>query len=421
MSAFSRRTPYARLQDMSATPEQMTYFRKGFGLKADVQGELSADYNGRVVDTLREHDYTLTVDDVTIRLAREFGFCYGVERAVEYAYQTHRKFPDRRLLLVGEIIHNPHVNAKLRGMGIEILEPGADGAFDFSGIRPDDVVILPAFGVTIEAFDALRAIGCVLVDTTCGSVLNVWKRVEAYARDGYTALIHGKYYHEETRATASQVMKYAGGSYLVVRDMAEALLVCEYIEGRGDRDAFIAKFAKAASPGFDPDVHLRRIGVANQTTMLAKESLAIGEVVGQSIARARGDEARATDFRTFDTICSATQERQDAVMALLEEPLSAMVVIGGFNSSNTISLAALCAERVPTYHIEDASGIDPDAGTVHYRRAGTQHVESTDAGWLPASGPVRVGVTAGASTPNNKIGETVARILATRGLVLQPV
>ena len=419
MSAFSRRTPYASFQDMSATDEQMTYFRKGFGLKADVQGDLSADYNGRIVDALRENDYTLVVDDVTVVLAREFGFCYGVERAVEYAYQTRRKFPDRRLLLVGEIIHNPHVNAKLRDMGIEILEPDASGNFDFGGVRPEDVVILPAFGVTISAFESLRTIGCVLVDTTCGSVLNVWKRVEAYARDGYTALIHGKYYHEETRATASQVMKYPGGSYLVVRDMVEARYVCDYIEGRGDRDTFLAKFGKAVSPGFDPDVHLRRVGVANQTTMLAKESLAIGEEVGQAIARARGDGARATDFRTFDTICSATQERQDAVTALLEQPLTAMVVIGGFNSSNTISLAAMCAERVPTYHIEDASGLDPETGAVHYRRAGIAHVEATDPQWLPASGPVRIGVTAGASTPNNKIGETVARILATRGLVLQ--
>ena len=395
-----------------------TYFRKGFGLKADVQSELSADYNGRLVDSLRENDYALTVGDVTIRLAKEFGFCYGVERAVEYAYQTHRKFPDRRLLLVGEIIHNPHVNEKLRAMGIQILEPDPSGVFDFSVVRPEDVVILPAFGVTIAAFEALRAIGCVLVDTTCGSVLNVWKRVEVYARDGFTALIHGKYYHEETRATASQVMKYAGGSYLVVRDMSEAREVCDYIEGRGDRAAFLAKYGKAASPDFDPDVHLRRIGVANQTTMLAKESLAIGEEVGQAMARARGPEARAADFRTFDTICSATQERQDAVIALLEEPLDAMVVIGGFNSSNTISLAALCAERVPTYHIEDASGIDPEAGTVHYRVAGVKHVEDTLRGWLPAEGPLRVGLTAGASTPNNKIGETVARILATRGLVL---
>ena len=280
MTMFS---PYTRFHGMAATDEQSTYFRKGFGLKADVQGDLSADYNGRIVDMLREHDYTLTVEDVTIRLASEFGFCYGVERAVEYAYQTRRKFPDRRLLLVGEIIHNPHVNAKLRSMGIEILVPDPDGTFDFSAVHAEDVVILPAFGVTMAAFEALRATGCVLVDTTCGSVLNVWKRVDSYARDGFTALIHGKHYHEETRATASQVLKYPGGSYLVVRDMSEAREVCDYIEGRGDRDVFLAKYRKAASPGFDPDMHLRRVGVANQTTMLAKESLAIGEEVGNAI------------------------------------------------------------------------------------------------------------------------------------------
>ena len=411
-------TPYARLQGMTAPDVPATYFRKGFGLKADVQGELSSDYSARIVDMLREHDYTLVLEDVTIRLAKEFGFCYGVERAVEYAYQSRRKFPDRRLLLVGEIIHNPHVNDKLRGMGIEILPLQSDGAVDFSSIRPEDVVILPAFGVTIAAFEALRAIGCVLVDTTCGSVLNVWKRVDAYARDGFTALIHGKYYHEETRATASQVTKHPGGSYVIVRDMGEAREVCEYIEGRGERPAFLAKYGRAASEGFDPDVHLRRIGVANQTTMLATESLAIGEEVGQAMARARGAEARASDFRTFDTICSATQERQDAVIELLREPLDVMIVIGGYNSSNTISLAALCAEKVLTYHIEDADGIDVEGDTVRYRVAGKQHVEATAAGWLPASGPVRVGVTAGASTPNNKIGETVARILATRGLAL---
>lgn len=395
-----------------------TYFRKGFGLKADVQEDLDADYAGRIVDRMREQGGTLTVGDVTIRLAGEFGFCYGVERAVEYAYQTRRKFPDRHLKLVGEIIHNPHVNAKLRGMGIEILEPAADGKFDFSHVSPDDVVILPAFGVTITDFEALRQIGCVMVDTTCGSVLNVWKRVESYARDGFTALIHGKYYHEETRATASQVMKYPDGAYLVVREMGEAREVCDYIEGRGDRDAFLAKFGKAASSGFDPDVHLRRIGVANQTTMLAKESLAIADEVGSAIARARGEGARATDFRTFDTICSATQERQDAVVELLAEPLDAMVVIGGFNSSNTISLAAICAETVPTYHIGDAGGVDPEAGTIHFRHAGVQHVEETKRDWLPAAGPLRIGVTAGASTPNNKIGEAVGRILATRGLSL---
>ena len=404
----------------SDASDASTYFRKGFGLKSEVQDDLAADYDGRIVDLLKTQDYVLTVGDVSIHLAREFGFCYGVERAVEYAYQTRRKFPDRQIYLVGEIIHNPHVNRRLREMGVIILERReADGEgradFDFSGIEPRDVVILPAFGVTIDDFNALRERGCVLVDTTCGSVLNVWKRVEGYARDGYTSLIHGKYYHEETRATASQTQKYAGAHYLVVRHMGEAKLVCDFIEGKVDAATIRSTFAKAVSPGFDPDKHLRKIGVANQTTMLASESLAIGEEVGAAIARARGDEARATDFRSFDTICSATQERQDAVRELLDAGVDLMIVIGGFNSSNTISLAALCAERVPTYHIETSSAIDPESGTLHYRLAQIKHEEADAVNWLPDR-PVKVGITAGASTPNNKIGDVVARVLATRGL-----
>jgi 4-hydroxy-3-methylbut-2-en-1-yl diphosphate reductase len=402
---------------MTPPPDPSTYFRKGFGLKAEVQEELTADYDGRIVDLLRENDFTLSVGEVTIRLAREFGFCYGVERAVEYAYQTRRKFPDRRIVLVGEIIHNPHVNRRLRQMGVEILDRDEpEGHFDFSHIGVDDVVIIPAFGVTIRDFEALRAIGCVLVDTTCGSVLNVWRRVESYARDGFTALIHGKYYHEETRATASQAQRYPDGHYLVVRQMDEARLVCDFIEGKVSSDVIASTFASAVSPGFDPARHLRRIGVANQTTMLATESLAIADEIGAAIERGRGAGARATDFRSFDTICSATQERQDAVRDLLAEPLDAMIVIGGFNSSNTISLAALCAERVPTYHIETALAIDPETRTIHYRLASVQHSEADLADWLP-DGPVRVGITAGASTPNNKIGDAVARVLATRGLV----
>jgi 4-hydroxy-3-methylbut-2-enyl diphosphate reductase len=288
------------------------------------------------------------------------------------------------------------------------------GAFDFSGVLPEDVVIMPAFGVTIADFAALREIGCVLVDTTCGSVLNVWKRVESYARDGFTALIHGKYYHEETRATASQVQKYPNGHYLVVRNMDEARIVCDYVEGRTSADAVITAFSKAVSPGFDASQHLQRIGVANQTTMLARESLEIADAVGASIARGRGDEARATSFRSFDTICSATQERQDAVHELLEEGVDVMVVIGGFNSSNTISLAALCAERVPTYHVETSSAIDPEAKRIHYRPAAIKHSEADAVDWLPR-GRVRVGITAGASTPNNKIGDAVVRVLGTRG------
>ncbi len=396
------------------TPAENTYVRKGFGLKAEVEGILSSDYSGRLVEMLRAGNHTLTAGGVTVRLAHEFGFCYGVERAVDYAYQTRHKFPDRRIFLVGEIIHNPHVNAKLRDMGIEFLVPGPAG-FDYGGITAEDVVILPAFGVTITDFQTLRGMGCVVVDTTCGSVLNVWKRVDTYARDGFTALIHGKYYHEETRATASQVERYPGGRYLVVRNMEEVRLVCDFIEGKADRSAFLERFARACSPAFDPDNDLRRVGVANQTTMLARESLAIGEEVGAAMERVYGAEHRAEHFRTFDTICSATQDRQDAVAALLQEKIDVMVVVGGYNSSNTISLAALCAERVPTYHIEDADGIDPDTGIIHHLPiGGREEVPAPD--WLPRTPELRVGLTAGASTPNNKIGETVARIFAARGI-----
>ena len=415
------------------SPPPDSYFRKGFGLGAEVKATLEATYADRLVDLLRARDYCLTIDGVTVRLAKEFGFCYGVERAVDYAYQARRKFPERRILLLGEIIHNPHVNENLRRLGVEIMAPRAavrDGEprFDYGAVGVEDVVILPAFGVTMADFQALHAHGCVMVDTTCGSVLNVWKRVEAYARDGYTSLIHGKYYHEETRATASQVLKYPDGHYLVVRDMREAQDVVRYIESLGmgavpaaQREAFLAAFGKASSPGFDPDRHLRRVGVANQTTMLARESLAIGEEVGRAMARAFGDASRAADFRTFDTICSATQDRQDAVDELLAEPLDAMIVIGGFNSSNTISLAAICAERVPTYHVEDAESVDPASGSLRYRPAGVAHSEATASGWMPAGGAVRIGVTAGASTPNNKIGEAVARIFATRGIAVDAI
>ena len=405
-------------------PAAATYVRKGFGLKAEVQDTLAADYTGHLVDLLRARDNQLVVGDTTVRLAREFGFCYGVERAVDYAYQTRLKFPDRRIFLAGEIIHNPHINAKLREMGIVFLSASGKG-FDYAPVEPADVVILPAFGVTIQDFQTLRELGCVIVDTTCGSVLNVWKRVEAYARDGFTSLIHGKYYHEETRATASQVEKYPGGQYLVVRDMAEADLVMDYIEARAgrptsrtplSREAFLERFAKAASDGFDPDRHLGRIGVANQTTMLARESLAIGAAVGEAMARAHGEAYRAEHFRTFDTICSATQDRQDAVVELLREPLDLMVVVGGYNSSNTISLAALCAEQVPTYHIADSDEIDVAGNAVHHRRIGPHHHEEHTQPWLATDGPLRIGITAGASTPNNKIGDAVARVFALRGV-----
>lgn len=402
---------------------EQTYFRRGLGLKKEIEPVLAAEYHSALVEDIRARGFSATFDDVTIRLARDFGFCYGVDRAVDYAYQTTFRFPDRRIFLVGEIIHNPHVNARLRDAGITFLYADDRGEFDFSGITNDDVVILPAFGVTLDDFQRLRGIGCILIDTTCGSVLNVWKRVESYAKDGFTALIHGKYSHEETRATASQAHTHEGGRYIVVRNMDEARLVMDYIEQSDaalPRAGFLAHFAHKASPGFDPDRDLVRVGVANQTTMLASESLAIAAAVGRSLAKRYGEEALAEHFRSFDTICSATQERQDAVVQMMQDPPQIMVVIGGYNSSNTNHLAHLCREYTTTFHIADATCIDPAAGTIRHKpELAPEAPEVVTPRWLP-DGPITVGLTAGASTPNNKIGETVERVLAMRGVAVGP-
>jgi 4-hydroxy-3-methylbut-2-enyl diphosphate reductase len=299
-------------------------------------------------------------------------------------------------------------------MGITFLERGTDGEFDFTGITPDDVVLLPAFGVTITDFNRLRAIGCIVVDTTCGSVLNVWKRVEGYARDGYTAVIHGKHYHEETKATASQVERHAGGKYIVVYDLAETRALTSFIEGGGDAAALAEHFADKVSPGFDFARDLERIGVANQTTMLAGETMAVAAEFRRAFAARFGDDALPSHFRAFDTLCSATQERQDAVTLLLQEPLDLMIVVGGYNSSNTCALAALAQDSgVRALHISDSDAIDPVAGTLAHQPVRAKHEEIlTD--WLGDSRII--GITAGASTPNNKIGATIVAIARTAGL-----
>jgi 4-hydroxy-3-methylbut-2-enyl diphosphate reductase len=398
---------------------EQTYFRKGFGLKKDLKPLIDAEYQSALVERIRGRGYTDSFGDVTVRLAQEFGFCYGVDRAVDYAYETVHNFPSKRIYLVGEIIHNPHVNQRMRDMGISFIYPDDEGRFDFSMLTDQDVVILPAFGVTIHDFDALRAIGCILVDTTCGSVLHVWKRVESYARDGFTAVIHGKYTHEESRATASQVNKYEGGKYVIVRDMAEAMLLCDYIArrpGHLSREELIERFGAKATAGFDPAVNLEYVGVANQTTMLANESMAIGAKVHEAMAERYGDEHAGEHYRSFGTICSATQERQDAVAAMMQDPPDVMLVIGGYNSSNTNHLAHLCRQHTHTYHVEDASCIDVETGSIRHKPVldpGASEVVET--AWLP-DGPFVLGVTAGASTPNNKIGEALVRVLQIRGI-----
>jgi 4-hydroxy-3-methylbut-2-enyl diphosphate reductase len=398
---------------------EQTYFRKGFGLKKELRPLIDAEYQSALVEQIRSRGYADTFGDVTVRLAQEFGFCYGVDRAVDYAYETVHKFPDKRIFLIGEIIHNPHVNKRMTEMGISFIYPDATGRFDFSGITPGDVVILPAFGVTLHDFDELRAIGCVLVDTTCGSVLHVWKRVENYAKDGFTAVIHGKHTHEESRATASQVNKHEGGKYIIVRDMTEGRLLFDYVArrpGHLTREEFIEYFEEKASPGFDPDRDLEYVGVANQTTMLANESLAIGWKVHEAMVERFGEEHASTHFRSFGTICSATQERQDAVAAMMETPPDVMLVIGGYNSSNTNHLAHLCRQHTATFHIEDAACIDVESGQIRHKPELDPHApEVREVDWLP-EGPFQLGITAGASTPNNKIGEALVRILTIRGI-----
>lgn len=404
-------------------PIEQTYFRKGFGLRDEVRPVIEAEYHSSLVEEVRSAGYTKVYGDVTVRLAEEFGFCYGVDRAVDYAYETRRKFPDRTVYLVGEIIHNPHVNQRMRDMDIRFIYPEADGRFDLSPIDEQDVVILPAFGVTIEAFRDLEQIGCVLVDTTCGSVLLVWKRVEAYARDGFTAVIHGKYTHEESQATASQVRRHPDGRYLIVRDMAEAELVAEYIlgaPGRLSREAFMEHFRLKASEGFDPDTDLVRFGVANQTTMLANESLAIGARLERALIEARGEAYAAENYRSFGTICSATQERQDAVVKMMDDPPDIMIVIGGYNSSNTNHLAHMCREHTTTFHIEDSACIDPESGVLRHKpELAADAPEERVQDWLP-DGPFKLGITAGASTPNNKIGDALLRVLTLRNAAPPP-
>jgi 4-hydroxy-3-methylbut-2-enyl diphosphate reductase len=381
-------------------------FRKGLDLKHAVAGMLAENYHSTIVEQIKANDFTYQTGRLTVHLAREFGFCYGVDRAVDYAYQTRERFPDRPIYLTGEIIHNPHVNKQLRAMGIRFL---SDDAGAIERLERNDVVILPAFGVTVAMLQQLDKRGCTLIDTTCGSVLNVWKNVRRYAEGGYTSVIHGKVWHEETQATASQAVE-SGGRYLVVFDRDETARVCEYIRHGGDAAAFMATFGKAASPGFDPDRDLARVGLANQTTMLMSESLEIGEMLRAAMVDRYGDECTAR-FQAFDTICSATQDRQDAVEALLRDKrIDLMVVIGGYNSSNTANLARICSASRPTFHIADPDCL-VSAQVIRCRPVGRKEEVTLD-GWLPPSGNVVVGLTSGASTPDNLVGAAIAKLEA---------
>ncbi len=378
------------------------YNRRGFGLGEEVAGSLEEAYQSDLIAKLRSNGYALQRGRLTVRLAEAFGFCWGVERAVAMAYETRRHYPTEQIWITNEIIHNPSVNDHLREMDVQFIQVD-EGVKDFSDVASGDVVILPAFGATVQEMQLLNERGCHIVDTTCPWVSKVWNTVEKHKKHDFTSIIHGKVKHEETLATSS-----FAGIYLVVLDLAEAQLVCDYILGRGDREAFMTRFAKACSPGFDPDRDLVRVGVANQTTMLKSETEDIGRLFERTMLQRFGPAELNEHFLAFNTICDATQERQDAMFSLVDEPLDLMVVIGGYNSSNTTHLQEIAVSRgIRSFHIDTPERIGPGNHIEHMPLGGALETEWP---FLP-EGPIRVGITSGASTPDRVVEDVIERLI----------
>ena len=379
------------------------YNRRGFGRAEEVAESLEQAYQSGLIGTIRENNYKLSHGRLNIRLAEAFGFCWGVERAVAMAYETRKHYPEERLWITNEIIHNPSVNNHLREMNVQFI-PVEQGVKDFSGINNGDVVILPAFGATVQEMQLLNERGCHIVDTTCPWVSKVWNTVEKHKKQIVTSIIHGKVKHEETLATSS-----FAGTYLVVLDLEEAQIVADYILGKGDRADFMQRFAKACSVGFDPDKDLVRLGVANQTTMLKSETEEIGRLFERTMLRKYGPMELNDHFLAFNTICDATQERQDAMFSLVDEPLDLMVVIGGFNSSNTTHLQEIAITRgIRSFHIDTPDRIDVNTNTVEHMPL--SEALRTDEKFLP-SGAVNVGITSGASTPDRVVEEVIGKLM----------
>jgi 4-hydroxy-3-methylbut-2-enyl diphosphate reductase len=378
---------------------------------ARVQEQVEHHYHSSLVEKVRSQGSFLNVGKTTIRLAKQFGFCYGVERAIDLAYAARKVFPEARLFLIGEIIHNPEVNSQIAALGIRNLLDEA-GRPHVEDLGPDDVVIVPAFGATVRLVEEIKSHGCRIVDTTCGDVMSVWKRVRQNALEDVTSIIHGKASHEETLATASRALGNGSGRYLIVLNLEEADRVCDYILGTLNREDFLRQFEGRFSDGFDPDIHLQRIGVANQTTMLREETEAVQRKLKEAVLQRDGNDS---NFRLFDTICGATQERQDALKELLRQPMDLLLVVGGYNSSNTTHLAEMGEQQVPTYFIRNQECLESPELIRHYDLHEKKEV-SSQASWLPQSSlPACVGITAGASCPNNLIEEVMLRVLSLRG------
>jgi 4-hydroxy-3-methylbut-2-en-1-yl diphosphate reductase len=384
------------------------YHRKGFGHETEVMGAMNSEYQSHLIQEIRNNNYRLQRGDVTIRLAEAFGFCWGVERAVAMAYETRQHFPRERIWITNEIIHNPSVNQRLREMEIGFISVIGDRK-DFSVVERGDVVILPAFGASVTEMQLLNEKGCTIVDTTCPWVSKVWNSVEKHKKRDYTSIIHGKYNHEETIATSS-----FAGTYLIVLNLEQANYVCDYILNGGNKEEFLTKFKNAYSQGFDPDRDLQQLGIANQTTMLKSETEQIGKLFERTMLKKYGPTELDRHFMSFNTICDATQERQDAMFDLVKEKLSLMVVIGGYNSSNTTHLQEIAIEQnIPSYHIDSVERIK-SGNCIEHKPLGKDLAVTEN--WLP-EGSIVVGVTSGASTPDKVVEEVIEKIFELKGAV----
>jgi len=384
------------------------YNRMGFkDAKEDVNGMMIEEFTSPLVAELRSNNGEITRGDITVRLAEYYGFCWGVERAVAMAYQSRKHFPSENIHITNEIIHNPQVNDRLREMDINFIAPAeTPGSMkDFGNVKEGEVVILPAFGATIEELRLLDERGAKIVDTTCPWVSKVWNVVDKHIANGKTTIIHGKWAHEETVATASFCE-----DYLIIKDQAEADYVVNYILNGGDKAEFLSKFKNAMSAGFDPDVHLDKLGLANQTTMYKRETKEIGRTFEVAMLKKHGPENLAEHYAEFDTICDATQERQDAVTELTEgkaDEVDFVLVVGGLDSSNTAHLKEIPEKYgVPAYHIDREERIRADNSLEHREHDGTMVVKKD----FLKKGKMVIGVTSGASTPDKCMEDALERI-----------
>jgi 4-hydroxy-3-methylbut-2-enyl diphosphate reductase len=379
-----------------------------------VQAEVERHYRSPIVERIREQGGEITIGNTTLRLAQQFGFCYGVERAIDLAYASRRVFTDQRIFLIGEIIHNPEVNRQLGEMNIISL-PWTEISAQYDELTEDDVAIVPAFGAPTSFMDKLEERGCIVVDTTCGDVMKVWRRVRSYAKDSITSIIHGKAGHEETRATASRAMGDSGsGHYLIILTLGDTDYVCDYILNGGNKEEFLQRFGEDShSEGFDPDSHLHQVGVANQTTMLKSETEEIQRRISASVEKRDGS---TEGFQVFDTICGATQERQDALFEMLNRKPDLLFVVGGYNSSNTTHLVEIGQEVLPTFFIRDASCLASLKTIAHFDLESKTETDSNYPAKLLSDEPVIIGVTAGASCPANLIEATILRCFELRGI-----